>query len=686
MTATHSQDTAGDDHSRRLFVYNGGFLTQRRVRRILELAGWQIKIGKPGADDWVGVWGQSPTAPRGEKVAHNTRSPILRVEDSFLRSVLPGRNGSPPIGLNLDTRGVHFDSAHVSDIEHLLANHPLDDTALLNRARAASLRLKSAHLSKYNAFDPQANLPDAPYVLVIDQTRDDASISGGAANAATFKEMLVFAQTEHPGNKVVIKSHPETTAGLRPGHFGAEDTNDRVQLLDEPVSPWALMEGATAVYTVSSQMGFESIFAGHKPRVFGQPFYAGWGLTQDENPVARRERRLSRAQLFAAAMILYPTWYDPCRDRLCSLEESISALEAETRSWRDDHHGYVAFGMRLWKRKGLQSFFGQHMPLQFKNNLSSARARAKKLNRPVMAWASGLPATIHKDTDIIRIEDGFIRSRGLGAALVPALSMVRDDLGIYYDPNNESRLERLINGSVNLPPDALYRTEKLIRAVIQSRLSKYNIDGTSPALLPGGHKILVPGQVADDASLILGSPVIKDNLALLQRVRKENPDAVIVYKPHPDVEAGLRDGALPQAALDGLADYVLNNCSPIDALQACDEVWTMTSLLGFEAMLRDIPVTCLGIPFYAGWGLTRDLIPMPARRTARPDLLALAHACLIQYPRYRDPISGLPCPPEVVVERLALNQLGSHTKANRLLAKAQGLFSSFAPIWRSPGP
>jgi len=82
------------------------------------------------------------------------------------------------------------------------------------------------------------------------------------------------------------------------------------------------------VYTVSSQMGFEAIFAGHKPRTFGQPFYAGWGLTQDERPVPRRQRILTRAQLFAASMILYPVWYDPHRDRLCDLEDAISALES----------------------------------------------------------------------------------------------------------------------------------------------------------------------------------------------------------------------------------------------------------------------------------------------------------------------------------------------------------------------
>ena len=113
-----------------------------------------------------------------------------------------------------------------------------------------------------------------------------------------------------------------------------------------------------AVYTVSSQMGFEAILAGHRPHVFGQPFYAGWGLSEDFTPVTRRQRRLTRAQLFAAAMILYPVWYDPCRDRLCPLDEAISALEAQVRAWREERHGWQASGMRLWKRGVIQQVFG----------------------------------------------------------------------------------------------------------------------------------------------------------------------------------------------------------------------------------------------------------------------------------------------------------------------------------------
>ena len=666
--------------TRRLFVYNGGFLTQTRIRRILTLAGWDIRLGAPGPGDWVGVWGKSPTAPRGEAVAETRDAPIVRVEDSFLRSLHPGRDGEPPIGLNLDTRGVHFDSSAPSDLEHLLATHPLDDTALLDRARAAIERLQAAHLSKYNAFDPDDPVPDAPYVLVIDQTRGDASITFGGANEATFKEMLVFAQTEHPGSRVVIKSHPETLAGHRPGHFGPEDAGRNIELLDRPVCPWRLFEGATAVYTVSSQLGFEAIFAGHRPRVFGQPFYSGWGLTQDENPVARRERHLTRAQLFAAAMVLYPTWYDPCRDRLCQLETAIDILDAQARAWRQDRHGYVALGMKPWKRRHLQGFFGQSSGVTFARGIAPAQKQAGKTGARLMHWASTAPADLPEGS--LRVEDGFLRSRGLGARLVPPLSLVADDLGIYYDPARESRLERLIAASVDLPEAELRRAERLIRTICDLGLSKYNLGRSDLPDLPKGRRILVPGQVEDDASIRLGCDDLRTNLGLLQRTRADNPDAVVIYKPHPDVEAGLRPGKLSAATALAQADIVADNADPVALIAAVDEVWTLTSLLGFEALLRGTPVTTLGTPFYAGWGLTRDLGKVPARRQAKPTLPGLAHATLIGYPRYRDPVSGLPCPVEVVVDRLASGEIPETGTARRLLAKLQGIFAGFAPLWR----
>lgn len=672
---------------RRLFPYSAGFLRDRRLRRILTLAGHELRLGLPGPGDGVAVWGRSPYAARGEGVAARRGVPVVRIEDAFLRSIRPGRAGDGPLGLFIDGAGVHFDASVPSRLEQILARDPLDNSNLLRRAREGIERLCHGDLSKYNIHLPKAPLPAPGYVLVIDQTRDDASVRHSGALASAFAEMLAAALIDHPRARIVIKTHPETVLGLRPGHYGPGDASDRVTLLADPVSPWGLLEGAVAVHTVSSQMGFEAILAGHRPRVWGQPFYAGWGLTTDERAIPRRRRKLTPAQLFAAAMILAPVWYDPCRDRLCTFEEAVDQLEAEVRAFREDARGHVALGMRLWKRGRLQQMFGATKPLIFQNDPAQAIAMARARGRDLMVWAGKEPPGLAvPGLAIRRVEDGFLRSLGLGAALVPPLSLVTDRQGIYYDATRPSDLEGLLLSP--LPPGGRERAARLVERIVAGAVSKYNQSGTLPAL-PEGPRVLVAGQVEDDASIRLGAEEIRTNEDLLRAARAARPGAVLIYKPHPDVEAGLRPGTLSPKA-EAVADVVARSADPLALIDACEEVWTMTSLLGFEALLRGKRVTCLGAPFYAGWGLTTDLCPIPDRRRhasdghplPRPDLLHLAHAALIAYPRYFDPLTRHPCPPEVAVERLATGTLPAPLVLNRILSKAQGALAGYAHLWR----
>lgn len=663
---------------RRAFHFNAGFLTSTRVRRILALAGYDLKLGKPGPDDDIVVWGHSPYAPRGEAVAAATHAHLVRVEDAFLRSLHPGRSGEPPLGLVIDRRGIYFDATQPSDLEHILATHPFDDTALLNRARDVIARMADAHLSKYSASDPTLDPPAPGYVLLIDQTRGDASITLGQATADSFAEALTWAREDHPDAHIVIKTHPETRDGHRPGHFDADTLPPNVTLDDRPISLWRMFEGARAVYTVTSQAGFEAILAGHRPVTFGVPFYAGWGLTDDRRPTpARRQRTLTRAQMAAGALLLYPKWYDPFRDRLGQVEDVLGALEAQSRSWREDRTGYVALGMRSWKKGHLKAGFGQHGPLDFADEPVG--------DRPTIVWAGRETAEIREacaDRPLLRMEDGFLRSRGLGAELVPPLSLVLDDLGIYYDPTRESRLERLIAEAAALPVARLDRAEKLIQSLRRAGLTKYNISGGALPDLPTDRPvILVPGQVEDDASIRLGAGDVNTNEELLRTARRLNPQAFVIYKPHPDVEAGLRVGRLPDDAR-ALADHIADNTGAEALLAIADSIITMTSAMGFEALIRGIPVTTLGAPFYAGWGLTTDLGRVPARRTARPSLAALAHAALITYPRYMDPVTGLPCPVEIAVERLSTGEGIPQKPSLRALAKLQGWLAGQSWLWR----
>ncbi|MEM8789722.1 MAG: capsular polysaccharide biosynthesis protein [Pseudomonadota bacterium] len=670
---------------RLLAAYTGGFLFDRRIRRILELAGWRVAPAlRPSRAEAVAVWGRRPVSARGLAVARWTDRPVLNVEDAFLRSLRPGAAGDPPLGLLLDLQGLHYDPAQPSALEDLLQNGQFDTA----RAAAGIAFLRQHGLSKFSDWDPGASPPAPGYVLIVDQTAGDAAIAASGCDPATFVRMLAEARAAHPGARIVIKTHPVTAAGHRRGHFGPEDAGAGAEICAAPVNPWALLAGATAVYTVSSQMGFEAILAGHRPVVYGRPFYAGWGLSEDRQAQPRRTRRLTREELFAGAMVDYPVWYDPHRDALCDFETVAQALSAQARAWREDRAPLLCAGMRPWKHAPMRAFLRHSPDLRFCEEPAAALRQAVAEKRRLLLWAGRETPEITENAasaqlPLMRVEDGFLRSVGLGARLLPAASLVFDDLGIYFDPGRESRLEALINASETLTKADRARADGLAKAVVAAGVTKYNV-GTGGVEAPKGRLcVLVPGQVEDDASIRLGTDAVRTNAALLDHARAVFPDAFLVYKPHPDVEAGLRVGAVPGA--NRVADLVAHEVSAAEALAAADVVVTMTSLMGFEALIRGKRVHCLGMPFYAGWGLTEDHGQNAPRRVARPDLTALVHAALIGYPRYFDAETGLACAPEAVLYRLATRSAGVSRHAagrHRLLAVAQDRLRRFAPLWR----
>jgi capsular polysaccharide export protein len=251
------------------------------------------------------------------------------------------------------------------------------------------------------------------------------------------------------------------------------------------------------------------------------------------------------------------------------------------------------------------------------------------------------------------MEDGFMRSVGLGSDLHRPVSLVLDRGGMYYDPASASELETMLSTQV-LTEEDLQRAARFKEAYVAMRVSKYNIGG-SPIHIPanGRRVLLVPGQVEDDASIQRGSPVVTSNLALLRRVRENNPDAYIVYKPHPDVVAGNRRGAIEASVLSSLVDQCLPDANIIDCILAADEVHTMTSLSGFEALLHGRVVHCYGGPFYAGWGLTVDHLPLPHRQR-RISVEELVFAAMLKYPRYALPgVSGLASAEQVLTALVA---------------------------------
>jgi capsular polysaccharide export protein len=252
---------------------------------------------------------------------------------------------------------------------------------------------------------------------------------------------------------------------------------------------------------------------------------------------------------------------------------------------------------------------------------------------PVIVWGA-LPLRDWQGP-VWRVEDGFLRSVGLGVDLVRPLSWVVDDLGLHYDATRPSRLEQLLE-ETPFTPELLRRAQHLREVAVAAGLTKYNTGRCVWAPLPTSRvRVLVVGQVEADASLAFGAPSVRRNIDLLKRVRQLRPDAWLIYKPHPDVLAGMRKAGVGEDEAWQLCDEVLGDVPINFAFDHVDEVHVLTSLAGFEALLRQKRVVCHGIPFYAGWGLTEDHLPC-VRRSRRLSLDELVAGALLVYPVYFD--------------------------------------------------
>lgn len=353
-------------------------------------------------------------------------------------------------------------------------------------------------------------------------------------------------------------------------------------------------------------------------------------------------------------LICGTSYRDPFTGKAATALDAVAMLS----HWRrliDSNRSYKArFGIAAWKRETVDALLWDG------GGLSSGRGR-RMLSRlsagdKALIWRSRTPSAVQSrlarnGVSVAEVEDGFIRSAGLGADCVPPLSIIVDDDGIYFDPAKPSRLEKLIQCEL-FSPEIVARAKALREELISGGLTKYARSTNDYPRPPGDRKVvLVTGQVEDDRSILAGGAGVT-NFELLRRARLCEPDAFIIYKPHPDVEAGHRKGRIPDAAALSMADRIERGAPIAALLDVADALHVITSQAGFEGLMRGKPVTVHGAPFYAGWGLTEDLGPVPARRTERRTLDELVAAALILYPRYLDPVTRLPCPPEVLVQRL----------------------------------
>ena len=561
----------------------------------------------------------------------------------------------------VDPVGIYYDAARPSLLENILNDGSSLARNIFDEAEEAIEFIRKHQISKYNLSSNNytVNSGGKPNILLVDQTANDMSIVLGGASESSFRDMVKYAQAMLDDANVYVKYHPDVIAGKKKGYLSELPLDPRFKVIKDYVNPIALLESMDHVLVVTSQLGYEALLANKKVTTFGMPFYAGWGATEDRIACERRKAKRSVEEIFAAAYIVYTRYIRPRTGAVGRIMDVLHYISLEKQGLTSPSK-YYAVNIPYWKRRYIRPFIPG---IKFINS-SKKTSELKKDSRAVfVAWSyqsESMFNGIGKERSV-RVEDGFYRSVGLGSNFFLPWSIVMDRRGMYFNPTTESDLEYILNHQQFDELD-LEEAHKIRELIVANDLTKYNVDSARMVDLPdakGRKVIFVPGQVPDDASILLGCQGEFNSIEkLLMHVRQTNPDAFILFKPHPDVVSGNRAGASTISHLSGYCDHIETRASVVDCIQAAHEVHTLTSQAGFDALMRGKKVFTYGMPFYAGWGLTEDALIFE-RRKRKLDIDELVAGVLLYYPLYYNHELKQPASCRAVLRKLARIKNGS---------------------------
>lgn len=316
----------------------------------------------------------------------------------------------------------------------------------------------------------------------------------------------------------------------------------------------------------------------------------------------------------------------------------------------------VLFGFNPWKRQVVSAYLNQYKTAFVLGNSSFGKVKSQFLSElPVgqevvfvgwgrkMPWQASLYMLVsrffgNKKIKKFTLEDGFLRSLGVGLLHSRPASLCIDQTGIYFDANRPSELEVMLGKyDFDAEPAILERARQGIQLMRLARLTKYyNLKpypDSQSFKRTNNYSILVIGQVEDDASVLSGKAKITKNEKLVMQAKMDFPDADIYFRPHPDYWTGNRKGGRDSAELKKICAIVPPKTSLYDLFEVVDHVYTITSLAGFEALLYGLKVTTFGAPFYSNWGLTEDRVKI-YRRRKKLSLEEIFACAYLVYPKY----------------------------------------------------
>jgi len=266
-------------------------------------------------------------------------------EDSFIRSIATSADANASeqekesVSCVLDDLNYHWNCFYPNRLEIKLNSNKKLSKEQLAKAKKAIKKIKENHITKYNfqpIYTPEIGRKGVKKVLVIDQSYKDQAIKWANGSTKLFEKMLNCAVKENPDADIIIKVHPDAfVKGPRTGYYNLKNTVEKYKdknifLFSDGVNPISILNYVDKVYVMSSGMGFEALMCGKETVVFGCPFYAGWGISDDRNPILktqklknRRNKKRTLEELFYFSYIDYSIYINPDKKQICDIEKAI---------------------------------------------------------------------------------------------------------------------------------------------------------------------------------------------------------------------------------------------------------------------------------------------------------------------------------------------------------------------------
>ncbi len=253
------------------------------------------------------------------------------------------------------------------------------------------------------------------------------------------------------------------------------------------------------------------------------------------------------------------------------------------------------------------------------------------------------------DKNKIYIEDGFIRSIEAGLSGEPTISIIYDEISPYYNAEVLTSLQNAMNSNYELKDAEILLCQEALDLIKKHKISKFNF--TTKTKLNFGktnsHKILLIDQRKGDYSVLKGLANENSFRNMLQTAIEKYPESEIIIKTHPDNKFNGYDTYLSREFIDSLdCDRIIildDDVNPYCAIEEVDIVFTVTSQMGFEALIAGKEVHCFGMPFYAGRGITKDYIKTPEFRFRDREILEVFYFTYFEFSKYYNPHTQKTC-------------------------------------------